>query len=507
MAIALLAGFLCYSSFAPLNFWPLGLVCVATLFHLLISTTWRQAMLISFAFGSAFFFGGFSWTFAAIHQYLNLSLPLAAALTLVCCCLMGFLFALPWLFTAVTGEGKLSRLISMPVIWFLAEWLRSWVMEGLPWIYLGYANLETPLAGWIPVFGVFGAGFWFSVSAALAAGLIYFQSRTLLLMLITSLLSGWGGGLLLSSVNWTRSLNITMPLTLIQPGPPGELRWSTEVFDRLAARIETQSHQHWKEGLLVWPESAIAFRGDKLDRYLTEIDQRAKAAGTIFISGVLRYPKSDRGQKTGNDYHNSIIALGLGQGEYQKQRRIPIGEYLPFNRQLRSFLPFLHLPASVVLKGSEDQRPLQFTYEGSKLALAPSVCYEVAYGDIVGKLAADAHILVNLANDSWFDHSIGPLQHLQVAQSRALESQKPMIRATTTGVTATISYRGEILNQLDQHEPGVLQTTIKPREGQTPYNRWGDWPLLILSAIWLWTALAAKFWYPTRKRAVVAHSQ
>jgi apolipoprotein N-acyltransferase len=100
----------------------------------------------------------------------------------------------------------------------------------------------------------------------------------------------------------------------------------------------------------------------------------------------------------------------------------------------------------------------------------------VVYGDLVRHARGD--VLLTLSNDAWFGRSIGPLQHLQMAQMRALELGRYMVRATGNGVTALIDQRGRITTRIPQFERTVLRGTIQPFAGLTPYARLGSWPVL-----------------------------
>jgi apolipoprotein N-acyltransferase len=116
-------------------------------------------------------------------------------------------------------------------------------------------------------------------------------------------------------------------------------------------------------------------------------------------------------------------------------------------------------------------------------ALAPLICYEAVYPDFAARLAAQSELLITISNDSWFGSSIGPLQHLQMAQMRAIEAQRWMIRATNNGVTALIDPRGSIRQRIPQFQQEVLIGEVQPMTGLTPYLRWRSWPLIALALL------------------------
>jgi len=115
--------------------------------------------------------------------------------------------------------------------------------------------------------------------------------------------------------------------------------------------------------------------------------------------------------------------------------------------------------------------------------VAVNICYEDAFGAELIHGARDAHILVNVTNDAWYGRSIAAEQHNQIAEMRALELGRPMLRATNTGITSAIGHDGREIARLPWFTTGVLEVSIVGREGATPYVRFGDAPVLILSAL------------------------
>ena len=129
--------------------------------------------------------------------------------------------------------------------------------------------------------------------------------------------------------------------------------------------------------------------------------------------------------------------------------------------------------------GRADQAPLYVKGH----ALASAICYELAYPNLTRKNARGSDFLVTLSNDAWFGTSDGPLQHLQMVQMRAKETGRWFIRATNTGVTAFIDDRGQIVSRSEQFKTTVLRGELPAMQGETPYMRWGDAPILGLSAL------------------------
>lgn len=116
------------------------------------------------------------------------------------------------------------------------------------------------------------------------------------------------------------------------------------------------------------------------------------------------------------------------------------------------------------------------------------ICYEMAFANNVARRAADAGILVNVSDDVWFGHSIGLWQNREIARMRALESGRPVIRDTNTGLTAVISAYGRLASTLAPFKPRVLIASVRPRTGSTPYRRGGRLAPIIVAGLMIFLA-------------------
>jgi apolipoprotein N-acyltransferase len=147
----------------------------------------------------------------------------------------------------------------------------------------------------------------------------------------------------------------------------------------------------------------------------------------------------------------------------------------------------MNLPYSDFEAGTEDQAPLR----AGAQPLAPTVCYEDAYGSEQLRLVSESTLLVNVTNDAWFGDSTAPHQHLDISRMRSLESGRAMLRATNDGVTALIDYDGSVRGRLPQFEPGVLAGAVQPRIGLTPYVRVGNTPVVVIVLLGLGVAVTS----------------
>ncbi len=175
-------------------------------------------------------------------------------------------------------------------------------------------------------------------------------------------------------------------------------------------------------------------------------------------------------------YYNSVMQLGTHSGFYFKHHLVPFTEYLPFKRVLGDLIKIMDVPMSDFSPGQVHQAPLQV--KGVRVAV--SICYEDAFGEEIIHSLPQANVLVNVSNDAWFGRSIAPPQHLQIARMRALETGRPLLRDTNTGITAVIAPDGKVTMRAPQFQVAVLTADIQPMAGATPYSKVGNTPVVVL---------------------------
>ncbi len=231
--------------------------------------------------------------------------------------------------------------------------------------------------------------------------------------------------------------------------------------------------------LIIWPEAAIPALAHEEEDFLGSLGELMKARKQELILGILTF---DFG--TG-EFRNSLLTIGASPAVYHKRHLVPFGEYFPVPDFIRNFLRLMNLPYTDITPGLDGQRPLQ----ARGIALAPSICYEDAFGNELRDFLPEAGLLVNVSNDGWFGDSIAPHQHLQMARFRALESGRFMLRSTNTGITAVIDPLGNVVRQAEQFRAEVVPATVQPRRGATPWVQFGNWPVLAACVLLLLSAL------------------
>ncbi len=474
---ALLGGALVPLGFAPFGWFFLPLLALALLGVLLQRATPPQALWLGWLFGLGEFGVGISWVHISIHEFGNASLALSlATMWLLVMYMALFPAAMGWVLARTRrGAPAAFMLLAFPAAWALSEWLRSWLFTGFPWLNLGYSQIDTPLAGFAPLFGVYGVGFLSVVSAGAVSLLVTASARTRWLAAVTLALV-WLSGWQLNQYRWTQPLGAPFTATLVQGNIPQALKWQPAEQRNTLERYQALTRQHLDSDLVVWPETAIpAFYDQVEDDFLPSLRADLRQHGVSLVTGI---PVLDREHW---QYYNAVISLNQPGAFYYKVHLVPFGEYLPLRHWLAGVLSFLPVPQADFSAGDIHQPLLQ----AAGHPVGTSICYEVAFGEQLIHALPQAAYLINVSNDAWFGDSLAPHQHEEMARMRARETERYLLRATNTGVSAIMDDGGRILAQGPQFEVATVTHSVQPRSGATPYVRWGNWPVILLSGGWL----------------------
>lgn len=475
LSAALLAGGLAVPAFAPFEWFPLAALSLAVLWALVARTeSRRQGFLVGLAWGLGAFLGGVSWLFVALHRYGGMAVPLAGAAILLFCAYLALFPALAGgLFVALRRGSPGADAALAGALWLLTEWLRGWLFTGFPWLAVGYSQTPpSPLAGWLPVLGVYGVGGLLAGGAAWLALAGRAWKRPLIGVTVL-LASGWG----LGQVAWTRPVGPPLQVALLQTNIDQQLKWDPA---RLGAWLDhnrslVAAHP---APLVVLPETTLPLLAEQLPvGYLAALSAPVRAMGGELILGVFL-------RNGAGHIHNGALALGQGGvQQYHKQHLVPFGEYSP--PLFHWFYDLVDIPMADQTRGAPDQPPIQVG--GQKVAV--NICYEDVFGEEIIRALPAATLLLNLSNLAWYGDSFAQPQHLQIARVRALESGRTMLRSTNTGMTAVVRPDGSVQAVLPAFETGALVAEVQGHTGLTPYARLGNGPAVLAAGailVWAW---------------------
>jgi apolipoprotein N-acyltransferase len=487
----------------PLPDGMLALVQVAMLAILarrqLAAPTWRGALWDGWLFNFACYALGLYWLYVSMHDYGGLSSPLAAAGVLA---LSGFIALFPaaggvlarWLAPLPAGATPARRLraaLAFACGFTALEWVRGTLWTGFPWLNIGYAHVDSPLAGWAPILGVYGVA-WFAAFCAASLAVLWTPAGAprdpryglSAALAVIAALAGWG----MSYIHWSRPDGAPLQVRLVQGNVEQSEKFDPGLMERGLLRHMNQASMPPAPGtpapqLIILPETVLPVFQDQLDPRAWELWRRiAEERDATIVMGVPLHRRVD-----GKDrYTNSAVAFdgttpaeALRSGElrmrYDKRHLVPWGEFVPPG--FRWFVDMLNIPLGDFDRGDVRQPP--FDIDGQRLAL--NICYEDLFGEELLPAVRPgpdgepgASILVNISNLGWFGDTWALRQHLQIGRMRTLETARPMLAATNTGLTASIGPDGRVLAEAPPMQATTLQVTVQGTTGLTPYVRAGN---------------------------------
>lgn len=484
---ALIAGGVFSLALAPYYLWPVAIFSVMALYALLVrESVPRRAFWLGLAYGFGTWAVGASWLYHSIHEYGSISPALAVVMIALMALVMGLFHALfAWAFVKFVGRQPLA----FASLWVVQEWLKTWVLSGFPWLFVGYAFTGQAWAsGVAPVLGVLGVGF---VAVLFAASVVelFRQKLGFLLLSALALLASFA----LAQIDWVEvDRDDELSVSLVQGNIPQDLKWLTEYRVQTLEIYEALSRGEWGRDVVVWPEAAIPMFHDEAAPFINGIANTAMTQDSAWITGLM-YRDFERYDETKDLYppiYNSVAAIDQnGTSLYKKQNLVPFGEYIPFEGVFNLLPDLANMQGAMSISAGDGAQP-PLMVRGRNMGAA--ICYEVAYPDTTRHNARNAQVLLTISNDAWFGTTAGPWQHLQMVQMRSLETGRYFIRATNTGITAIIDHKGGIVSMAPQFERTVLRGEVPMMTGLTPFVRFGSYPMLALALLLFVLSFVAK---------------
>ena len=515
---AFAAGLVSATGFEPLGLWPLALFAVGALIHLTSTATdWKRAALLGWLFGLAHFTIGNNWiatafTYqAAMPAWLGWVAVVLLSIYLATYPAMATLGAWtllhlsrrkdrPFSANGASGNGA-SLWAAVPAFagcWVFAEWLRSWVFTGFAWNPLGAVALggwDRPglasLAGWTGTYGLSGlvvvlAGCWLVAWQSWRARTRKKAGAFLLLPVVLFMLPITGD-----------EGRGHLPFTLVQPDTRQEDLNNPARFEEQFQVTAGLSRPQipGQRRLVLWPESGVpdylrdgypqyfydqtTFMGDP--RLARQRLGRVIGPGGLLLTGAVDLEVRDRQAVSADNAVTAINEHGELLPGYIKAHLVPYGEYLPMKWLLEPLGLSRLVAGSIDFRSGPGPRTIDYGPWGR---IGFQVCYEIIFSGQVIDPGNRPDMIFNPSNDGWFG-AWGPPQHLAQARLRAIEEGVPVLRATTTGISAVIDAHGMVRQALPLKARGRIDGLVPPAAPPTVFSRLGNilplgWAVLLL---------------------------
>ena len=461
-------------AFAPYNFGVLAWISLSLLIGAAIGAHPGRAFLLGWLHGLAFFAASLPWIYTVMHVHGGMDPPLAAAVFLLLIMVLSVCQGLFAAGVAWCGRRSVaSACLAAPFLWVVSEFLRRYELGlGFPWNLLGYAAvMHLGLLQLVSITGIYGLSFVLVASNALVAWVLLTRTRT-----------AWLTGLISAAVGVSAVLvgDQFVPLehpeyeaVLVQTNFPQSMSYPPDWLDRHAAELDeletiSADAERRTRGVVIWPECPAPFYWQD-PRFAARLSRLALTTANNLIAGVVDWKPGPKGLEP---YNTAILIDPAGRRvfSYDKIELVPFGEFIPWRR-------FLTFANAITAEIGDFQRGKNFAVgELPGGSFSVFICYEAVIPDAVRQFARrGARLFINLSNDGWFGHSAALEQHLTQVRVRAAENRRWILRATNTGITASISPYGRIIAVAPLDRRTVLIAPYSFRDDITLYTRFGDW--------------------------------
>jgi apolipoprotein N-acyltransferase len=489
---------------------------------------WLKAFWLSGLFATSAMVATWGWLYISMHRYGGLPSWLSAAAVLLLAMALSIYFAAAgglwvalyrrWILSDRNNEARYAKqqagltwevlrqgLVGASLfaaLWTLAELCRGQLLTGFPWGAAGYAHTDSWLATYLPWLGVYGVGaVAVFIGMALPIALAMFMAQRTqawrwMALSVVGLAAVLPWALQAYGTSFSDAAG-RMSVRLLQGNIPQDEKFIPGQGVKLAIRWYSEQLLESTESLVVSPETAIPVLPQQLPRSYWQPMQDKFAPVLPSKTPQMALIGLPMGG-AGAGYSNSAVAIGPNNDplkaadaashnwlyRYDKQHLVPFGEFVP--PLFQWFVRMMNMPLGDF--GHDRPAPTVLSWQGQRLL--PQICYEDLFGEEVAQYFSNAAeaptVLVNMSNLAWFGDSTALPQHLAISRIRALEFQRPVIRATNTGATAWVDHKAQVRAALPAFTRGALVLEFEGRQGLTPYaqwtSRWGLAPLWILCA-------------------------
>ncbi len=489
---SVVAGLILALSFPKFSLWFLGWISLALPLWLVTRYDIKKAFKLGFFFGLSFFIASLYWIDIVLRKYGGLPFWLSTPVLLLLGCYLSLYSAL--FFGGYYFLKDFLPWLVVPSLWVLLEWLRGLLLTGFPWNLLAHSQGEIRwLCQIADITGAYGVSWIVLMANVLIAklfsrkvyigGWIFF-----IIILISSFLYGKSR---LEGVPGFQPLTIGIIQGNIDQSQKWDIAFRNYTIDTYKNLSEEAVNSKKDVVLLVWPETAMPFFYGIEAEPTEMLDQIVKKLGVDILFGAPSVTFSEKERFFLNSAY-LISGKGFVLGDYAKEHLVPFGEYVPL-KKLLFFVNKLVPAAGDFVPGKSSG---VITWQDQRIGML--ICYEAIFPELSRRrVLAGATFLVNISNDAWFGESNAPYQHLEISRWRAIETRKPLVRATNTGISAFIDPTGKIEKSLGIFQKGFIIHQIFPNTLQTFYVKWGDLFVLLCGLI-VAIAVVYSFWKTKR---------
>lgn len=476
LLLAVLSGLLFAWSFPSVAQGWLAFVALAPLLIAIArARTTRHAFVLGWMSQTVAWLVMVPWVVRVMSYYGGL--PYAAGVAIFVAMAL-FLGTYGGLFAALVHRLRLGSKflpwLLVPAAWAAVEYARTYLFSGFPWNLIATAMVDYASVVQLDRFaGPYFLGALVVLPSAVIAWWITQKPQGVTRVFVGGSLGivmmvWWGTGLVASKLNARPNASEPMTAALLQPNITQQMRWDESNVVKIYQQMISMTEEAASHGarIVIWPESTVPLSYTETPFFRDSIEELSKRHDIDIILGSVATDPAKPKSLWNSAF---LVSNGTTIGHYDKIRLVPFGEYVPLRRMLFFAEKLVHAVGEFEF-GSNEQ-PL-----AGKLNYGPAICYEVVYPQITRtQVRNGAGVIVTITNDAWYDGTSAPAQHLAQARMRAIEDDRYLLRAATTGISAFVDPTGRMIESIPMGRTGIIYAKFQSRNTITPYVRFGDW--------------------------------
>lgn len=444
-----------------------------------------------FISGIVSYLGLIYWVVIAMNRYGGLDIFTSIATMVLLVLYMAFYVAIfSYVITVLKQKYAFPVFLSAPFIWVFLEYIRGFFLTGFPWALIAYSQHNfLPFIQVVSITGVYFISF-----LIVAVNCIFYY--VLIEKRIPVLYSIVTGVLIVISILYgvvqlkaDGSREGAKKVAIVQGNITQDVKWDERFKAKTVEKYINMTMEYGNGcDLIIWPETSLPFPFNTTKSFEHQLISLAMSIKADLVFGTVHEEKGDK-------FYNSAYLInrhGELAGFYNKVHLVPFGEYTP----LRDYIPFLEkiTAAGGNFSAGSTNKPIKSSIGN----IGVLICYEGIFPHIsVSTVRRGAQVIINLTNDAWYDRTSAPFQHFTFYVFRAIETDRFILRAANTGISAVIDNRGRIKKKTHIFEDAVLKDDFYLSDKKTFYVRYGDWFIYILAVVFL--LIFAKFFKSSLK--------
>ena len=469
--LAFLSGAMLVFVQPPVSLFPLAFIALVPLLRAIDKDNLLLSFKQGFAAGVVAWLGIIYWVVVAMNRYGGINIPVSILILLLFVLYLSLylgIFALSCAF--LEKRTSISAYLFAAPLWVLLEYARGVVMTGFPWAFLGHSQYS--FLPFIQVASVTGT-YFISFLIVAVNGILFslWVRKKVSIVWTTAVLVLIASSLTYGFVRLQHRDAEPLKAAIVQGNIGQDVKWD-DAFKMMTVskyyRLSFGLAQN--ADLIIWPETAIPFIIDRdihAYKYIKAVPAMLRSRlffGTVGLGG--------KGSLLNSVYY--VNGSGQTAAIYNKVHLVPFGEYTP----IVSYFPFLEKLTAIGADFMSGEGHVPIITDAGKAGIL--ICFEGIFPYITNEtVRGGAQVLINVTNDAWYNRTSAPFQHFAFYVFRAIETDRYVLRAANTGISAVIDPRGRIKGRTPIFTEDVLRGTYALKDTMTPYVRYGDYFIVV----------------------------